>query len=69
MGTLLRITFVVLAIVVGFGVHRYQKITSSAPIPELNDAEYWGPGSAAKYKENAAIKAFDISAKPEVIQL
>ncbi|XP_014085387.2 juvenile hormone epoxide hydrolase 2 [Bactrocera oleae] len=68
MGTLLRITFVVLAIVVGFGVHRYQKITSSAPIPELNDAEYWGPGSAAKYKENAAIKAFDISAKPELIE-
>ncbi|XP_049309351.1 juvenile hormone epoxide hydrolase 2 isoform X12 [Bactrocera dorsalis] len=68
LGTLLRITFVVLAIVVGLCVHKYQELTSSAPIPQVNDAEYWGPGSAAKYKENTAIKAFDISAKPELIE-
>ncbi|XP_039953419.1 juvenile hormone epoxide hydrolase 1 isoform X2 [Bactrocera tryoni] len=68
MGTLLRITFVVLAIVVGLCVYKYQELTSSAPIPQLNDAEYWGPGSAAKYKENTAIKAFDISAKKELIE-
>ncbi|XP_011196467.1 juvenile hormone epoxide hydrolase 2 [Zeugodacus cucurbitae] len=64
----LRILVVVLAIIAGMSYHKYLELTRSAPIPELNDSEYWGPGSAAKYKENAAIKAYDISVKPQLIE-
>ncbi|XP_004536348.1 juvenile hormone epoxide hydrolase 2 [Ceratitis capitata] len=57
-----------IAVTTAMFVYKYQEISSSAPIPDLKHDQYWGPGKAAEYKENAAIKKFDISAKPELIE-
>ncbi|XP_054739167.1 juvenile hormone epoxide hydrolase 2-like [Anastrepha obliqua] len=67
-GLIVRILLVAFVVLLAVFVHRFQFLLSSAPVPDLSDAEYWGPGSAAKYKENTAIKEFDISVKPEVIE-
>ncbi|XP_036332372.1 juvenile hormone epoxide hydrolase 1-like, partial [Rhagoletis pomonella] len=68
MGSIIKVLLVLLVVVLAVFVHRLHLLSSSAPLPALSDTEYWGPGSAANYKENTDIKKFDISVKPKVIE-
>ncbi|XP_075168336.1 juvenile hormone epoxide hydrolase 1-like [Haematobia irritans] len=61
-------------IIVAFGlviaslVQKYRQLQYPLPPPDIDLNKYWGPGSGDGYKENVAIKAFDISVQPEVIE-
>lgn len=47
-------------------IQNYRLLSQTLPPPKFDFQEYWGPGSAADYKENTAVTPFDIAAKPEV---
>lgn len=49
-------------------IQNYRLLSQPLPVPKFDFQEYWGPGSAADYKENTAVTPFDIAAKPELIE-
>lgn len=68
MGFLAR--FLIAATSLGFAVllQNYRHFSRSLTAPQLNVTEYWGPGSADNYKEDTAVKPFQIKVNPEVKQ-
>ncbi|KAI8119030.1 Juvenile hormone epoxide hydrolase 1 [Lucilia cuprina] len=56
-----------LSIFIGFGYHKFDELTRPLPLPKFDTNKYWGPGDAAKYKEDKTIKPFKIDIKPEII--
>ncbi|XP_058058591.1 juvenile hormone epoxide hydrolase 1-like [Anopheles bellator] len=45
----------------------YCDLTKPLPVPQLNLDEYWGPGEAAKYREDTQIRPFDVSYNASVL--
>ncbi|XP_013104822.2 juvenile hormone epoxide hydrolase 1 isoform X1 [Stomoxys calcitrans] len=68
MGVMVRILIVAASLGVAALVQNYRLMKQHIPPPKLDTKEYWGPGNGANYKENVAVKPFDISVKPEIIQ-
>uniref|UniRef100_A0A1I8P5N7 Epoxide hydrolase n=1 Tax=Stomoxys calcitrans TaxID=35570 RepID=A0A1I8P5N7_STOCA len=68
MGVMVRILIVAASLGVAALVQNYRLMKQHIPPPKLDTKEYWGPGNGADYKENVAVKPFDISVKPEIIQ-
>ncbi|XP_067629975.1 juvenile hormone epoxide hydrolase 1-like [Eurosta solidaginis] len=67
-GFFFRLFVGITVVIAAYFAYKIHNLTLSAPVPHLNDAEYWGPGSASNYKENTEVKPFDISVKPELIK-
>lgn len=47
-------------------IKNFNDMTKPLPIPNLDLKRYWGPGSAANYKEDTKIKPFKIAYTKEV---
>lgn len=47
-------------------IKNLREMTAGIPVPNLDERRYWGPGSAANYKEDTTIKPFKISYSNEV---
>jgi len=68
MGLLVRVFVVLVSLGVAVVIQNYRSLSRPIPLPALDFNEYWGPGSSANYKENIAVKPFDISTNPELIE-
>lgn len=66
MGVFSRIFFVGLFLISIAIIKNFYDMTRPLPIPDLDLKRYWGPGSAANYKEDTTIKPFKISYTKEV---
>lgn len=66
MGVFFRIFVTALLILTIVFVKNFNDMSKPLPIPDLDLKRYWGPGSAANYKEDTAIKPFKISYTKEV---
>ena len=62
----LLISVVVLSILIGIGYQKFDELTRPLPLPSFNSNKYWGPGDAAKYKEDKTIKPFKIDIDSQV---
>lgn len=67
MGVLIRFVVVIASFGLAVLLQNYRLLSRSLPAPQLNATQYWGPGSDNNYKEDSAIKPFDIRANPELI--
>lgn len=66
MGFFVRASIVVVCLGLAALIQNYRLLSQPLPAPKFDFQEYWGPGKAADYKENAAVTPFDIATKPEV---
>lgn len=66
MGVMVRILITVTCLGAAALFQNYRLMKQPVPAPKFDLNEYWGPGSRADYKENIAVKPFDIAVKPEV---
>ncbi|XP_052865137.1 juvenile hormone epoxide hydrolase 2-like isoform X1 [Anopheles cruzii] len=68
MGFLGRALLIIGTLVVAVSFKQFRDLTAPQPIPELNLKQYWGPGDAKQYREDASIKPFKVSYGTEVIE-
>ncbi|XP_075165248.1 juvenile hormone epoxide hydrolase 2 [Haematobia irritans] len=68
MGVMVRILIAAVCLGTAALFQNYRLLKQHIPPPKLDLNEYWGPGNGADYKEDTAVKAFDISTNPEIIK-
>ncbi|XP_030388438.1 juvenile hormone epoxide hydrolase 1 [Scaptodrosophila lebanonensis] len=67
MGTFVRILVAGLAIALAVAFKNYRDLSAPAPLPNLDNNAYWGPGEPKDYKANDAVVPYDIGVAPELI--
>ena len=62
----LIIAIVLVAVIVGYGYHKFDELTRPLPVPKIDNTKYWGPGDGSKYKADNTIRPFKIHYDEEV---
>ena len=68
MGSLVRILLAVFSLGLAVLYKNYGDMKTLISAPKFDFNEYWGPGNAANYKEDTAVRTFDIAVKPQLIE-
>lgn len=64
--TTVRILIGAVVAVLFVGIKNYRDLGAPGKRPDLNNNEYWGPALKEPYKENKAVRPYDIGASAEV---
>jgi juvenile hormone epoxide hydrolase len=62
-----RVLFVLFSLLTAFLYQQYRQASRPLEAPTFDAKQYWGPGDAALYKEDATIKPFKVSYGEQVI--